>query len=58
MNKDYNYTYKSTKKTSLAKFDVDFFKQPTGTVPGDVFPSIYSAFSSFKTWTVPPIASW
>ena len=29
------YTYKST-KTSLAKFDVDFFKQLTGTVPGDV----------------------
>ena len=36
MNIKYNYTYKSTKKTSLAKFDVDFFKPLTGTVPGDV----------------------
>ena len=36
MNIKYNYTYKGTKKTSLAKFDVDFFKQLTGTVPGDV----------------------
>ena len=35
MNIKYIYTYKST-KTSLAKFDVDFFKQLTGTVPGDV----------------------
>ena len=34
-----NYNKKSVEsftKTSLAKFAVWFFKQPTGTIPGDV----------------------
>ena len=40
------FTFKT--KTSLAKFDVDFFKQLTGTVPGDVPPRSCQLFQASR----------
>ena len=48
----------TTKKHPLANFPVELFSCLTSEHSWWISPSIISAFSSLKTWTVPPIASW
>ena len=53
-----NRVLRSRQKYPLANFPVEFFSCLAREHSWWISPSIYSSLSSFKTWTVPPIASW
>ena len=53
-----NRVLRLRQKYPLANFRVELFSRLAREHSWWISPSIYSAFSSFKTWTVPPIASW
>ena len=51
-----NCVFRFRQKYPLANFRVELFSRLAREHSWWISPSIYSAFSSIKTWTVPPIA--
>ena len=49
-----NRVFRLRQRYPLAKFRVELFSRLAREHSWWISPSIYSAFSSFKTWTVPP----
>ena len=53
-----NRVLRLRQKYPLANFLILLFLAYLSERSWQISPSIYTAFSSIKTWTVPPIASW